>query len=383
MTKYHNTAPLKFVILSVATLGFYELYWCYKCWSYIKDEGRESIRPFWRAFFAPFWTYALFKEVYKGEKTSLGVAVFVSYFILQVLWELPDPYLLLSFLTIIPLLPVVIKVNKINKNEDGPRSPTYWRFGWKHWLISLLGIPVFAFSVFSSLNIIPSTQVISGDSGNDLGLAELAEDVSRALPSYRIVEEIPYDAPIKTQIEYEVVLEESTDAANIQILLEHLLDLGIKRRGYSYHGGRPTHIFAYVYPSEEHTGANWIGMVSQIGRGATPRFEINKELLNLPPPDEWGFGLSLDQRKELFREVFILENTARIQAEATYPSLNPMSPGYYSSEKAMPIIIKQRNEQIRIENKLQEELFQRYEISENDLNDIVLEGIKNNWPQPQ
>jgi len=240
----------------------------------------------------------------------------------------------------------------------------------------LLGVVA---TVFLMAMILPNP----GDSGNDLGLAELAEDVSRALPSYRIVEEIPYDAPIKTQIEYEVVLEESTDAANIQILLEHLLDLGIKRRGYSYHGGRPTHIFAYVYPSEEHTGANWIGMVSQIGRGATPRFEINKELLNLPPPDEWGFGLSLDQRKELFREVFILENTARIQAEATYPSLNPMSPGYYSSEKAMPIIIKQRNEQIRIENKLQEELFQRYEISENDLNDIVLEGIKNNWPQPQ
>jgi len=163
MSKYHNTAPFKFVILSVATLGFYELYWCYKCWSYIKDEDRESIRPFWRAFFAPIWTYALFKEVYKGGKTSLGVAVFVSYFMLQALWKLPDPYWLLSFLTIIPLLPVVIKVNQINKNEDGPRSPTYWRFGWKHWLISLLGIPVFAFSVFSSLNIMPSTQVISGE----------------------------------------------------------------------------------------------------------------------------------------------------------------------------------------------------------------------------
>jgi hypothetical protein len=222
----------------------------------------------------------------------------------------------------------------------------------------------------------------SRDPRSDLGLTESIEDVSSALPSYRIVEEIPYDAPIKTQIEYRVALEEPTDAATIQRLLEHLLDVGIKRRGFSNHGGRSTHVFAYVYPSEEHTGANWIGMVSKIGRDATPRFSIKKELLNSSPSDEWKFGLPLNKRKEIFREAFILEDTARIQAEATYPLPDLRSPSY-SPEQAMPIMMKQLDEQRRMEDKLQEESLKRYGISADDLAGIIVEGFKSNWPHPQ
>jgi len=68
MTKYHHTAPLKFVILSMATLGIYELYWCYKCWCYIKGEGRKSIHSFWRAFFAPILDLRSFQGGIKKGK---------------------------------------------------------------------------------------------------------------------------------------------------------------------------------------------------------------------------------------------------------------------------------------------------------------------------
>ena len=40
---------------------------------------------------------------------------------------------------------------------------TYQRFGWKHFVVSLIGVPLLAFTFMSSFNIIPSSQIVSGD----------------------------------------------------------------------------------------------------------------------------------------------------------------------------------------------------------------------------
>ncbi len=157
--QFYPTNLLKFSVLSVATFGLYELYWFYKCWKYVKIK-EEKIYPFWRAFFAPFWTYALCMRIFGGEYKGWSVIIFLSYFVITALWRLPDPYWLLSSLTFVPILPLVKKTNDLNAQA---LPATYSRFGWKHILVSLLGIFVVVGLTLQTLNILPSTQVVPGD----------------------------------------------------------------------------------------------------------------------------------------------------------------------------------------------------------------------------
>lgn len=65
-----STAPpfyvvgfLKFLLLYVATMGVYSLYWFYKNWSNYKADTREDIWPVPRAIFSIFFIHSLFRAV--------------------------------------------------------------------------------------------------------------------------------------------------------------------------------------------------------------------------------------------------------------------------------------------------------------------------------
>lgn len=160
--RYHHISPLKFVLLSVLTFGLYELYWCYKCWKYIRTEEDSRISPFWRAFFAPLWIYPLSKRIYAGEKKLLGGLLAISYLLLSALWNLSDPYWLLSSLTFVPLLPLVFVVDSLNR-ADGVVGQNYRKIDLKLALFCCVCTPITIFSFLSSFSIVPSTQVIEGE----------------------------------------------------------------------------------------------------------------------------------------------------------------------------------------------------------------------------
>ncbi len=42
----------KLIILSICTIGIYEVYWFYKNWEIIKQREYSKISPFWRAIFS-------------------------------------------------------------------------------------------------------------------------------------------------------------------------------------------------------------------------------------------------------------------------------------------------------------------------------------------
>jgi hypothetical protein len=161
---YHHVAPLKFAILSVATLGLYDLFWFYKNWKYVRQRDQSGIRPFWRALFSPIWCYALARDVAARSNrlspTFAGV-VALFYVALVLASRLPDPWWLLTFATFIPLLAVVREIGTINR-ELGVRSAYYARFGPGSILACLLGMPFVAWSVLLSINLLPSTQVVDG-----------------------------------------------------------------------------------------------------------------------------------------------------------------------------------------------------------------------------
>lgn len=101
----------KLVLMSVCTFGIYELYWFYKNWVLIKQRTGQSLIPFWRAFFAPIWAYSCFEHMkqdsqqYGGPKLP-GIALLaILYFLLQASWRLPDPYWLISIVSVIAIIP--------------------------------------------------------------------------------------------------------------------------------------------------------------------------------------------------------------------------------------------------------------------------------------
>jgi hypothetical protein len=143
-----TASTTKFVLMSICTGGFYELYWFYKNWVYIKRRTGLSIIPFWRAFFAPLWAYSCFREIVAiGESKSpwdsvdaagppIGRLAFV-YFLLVASSRLPDPYWLVSLLSFLPMIPVNSYASAINARHEGyvqNRRFTKW-----NWMGLILG----------------------------------------------------------------------------------------------------------------------------------------------------------------------------------------------------------------------------------------------------
>ena len=110
----------KLVVMSLATFGIYELYWCYKQWEAIRRRESEKLSPFWRAFFAPLWGFSLFPRIqrltanYGVPASWSGAGLALGFFILGAMWRLPDPYWLVSLFSFLPLLVVQRSVNALN-----------------------------------------------------------------------------------------------------------------------------------------------------------------------------------------------------------------------------------------------------------------------------
>jgi hypothetical protein len=123
---YFTPSTLKIILMSLVTLGLYELYWFYKNWVLIKarlpsDDPGKRMMPFWRAFFANFWAYSLFKDIKgcadrNGIPESFAIApLAIGYFTLIAISQIDSPIWLISLLTfamIVPVNKVAIKINE-------------------------------------------------------------------------------------------------------------------------------------------------------------------------------------------------------------------------------------------------------------------------------
>jgi len=135
---FFTTSTFKLALMSICTLGIYELYWFYKNWVLIKERTESNIMPFWRAAFAPLWAYSCFKNIKNSaddnkvqEPLSIGLLA-IMYFIFQALWRLPDPFWLVSTLSFILLIPANSVALKINKHliSDFKNNETFSSWNW-------------------------------------------------------------------------------------------------------------------------------------------------------------------------------------------------------------------------------------------------------------
>jgi hypothetical protein len=118
---YFPVSRSKLIVMSLCTFGIYETYWFYKNWQCIKDREVKRIRPFWRAIFSVLFCHSLFKSI-QNSGTSRGLVLDISpgwlaigYLGLSVAWRLPDPLLLVSMFTFLPLLPAQDLINRLNE----------------------------------------------------------------------------------------------------------------------------------------------------------------------------------------------------------------------------------------------------------------------------
>lgn len=122
---YSKIQPVwHFIILSVFSFGWYQLYWIYKNWHFIKDRLNIKISPAKRTFFSLFFLYSLFKKIFvmareKGYSKKYPIALFyIAAIFLAYASFLPMPYNLLSYLDLLVYIPFVKMLNYIYKQEE-------------------------------------------------------------------------------------------------------------------------------------------------------------------------------------------------------------------------------------------------------------------------
>jgi len=125
---YFTVGTLKLSLMALTTFGLYELYWFYRNWKMIRQREQLPISPFWRAFFAPLWTFSLgmrFKAHAKERNISIELpvaAIGILYLLLSALWRIPQPYWLISLFSFIPIVPFDRAARRLNGGDVDLKS---------------------------------------------------------------------------------------------------------------------------------------------------------------------------------------------------------------------------------------------------------------------
>jgi len=203
------------------------------------------------------------------------------------------------------------------------------------------------------------------------------------MPAYEVVDRDKYDAPIKTQITLSAVVSGTLSEAGLKRLLRKLYDEARATRGFKYHGGRPTHVFIWLYTSRDHFKSGmgqWVGMLSKTGENSRVDIKVKAALISqLDTKPEVKHGLPESKRIEIFRASVTAEDRANADAERRHPLPDPLSRGY-SQAKANAQVMKQAEARSELMEKYNAEVARRYGITEEQRRSISLEATKKNWP---
>jgi hypothetical protein len=122
--KYSNAQPLwHLILLDSITFGFYFFYWSYRNWKHLNDYKNLGINPIEKALFLlipivgfafaweQFVAFDDFSKETKARTTFSPVWMMTGFIVFNIMWRLPDPYLLLGFLTVAPIALVQRSLN--------------------------------------------------------------------------------------------------------------------------------------------------------------------------------------------------------------------------------------------------------------------------------
>lgn len=153
---FFATSPLKLVVMSTVTFGFYGLFWFFANWQRLKRRGHPRISPFWRTFFAMFFCYSLFRIVKQTAEAEKIAARFspgllaLGWVLGNFLFMVPKIGLILSYGAVVFLVPVQKTMNDVNRALYPDHDPNTRFTAWNIVGIVLGGL-LFAAAMWESL----------------------------------------------------------------------------------------------------------------------------------------------------------------------------------------------------------------------------------------
>ena len=194
---YYPISQTKFLYMWALTAGLFPVYWFYKNWQFEKTyRATNGIMPMFRGLFYQFWYYPLYKNLklnfsdkLRGSNypptivaAILAILLFVSVSTMGYLDILFTPLLILNALLAIPLLNMVNTIN----DEEGKALAYNSRWSSRHFLLAIIFIPILILADGSSVGLLPSNSVVTGDKilNHDLKFLQRANIIN---PSEKIV----------------------------------------------------------------------------------------------------------------------------------------------------------------------------------------------------
>ncbi|GEA10595.1 DUF3857 domain-containing transglutaminase family protein [Alteromonas sp. KUL49] len=171
-SRFYPISPVKFVFMSIATLGIFEAYWMYRNWKAVKQQTGQPMMPIVRGIFLVLWLYPFYNALKKEHAEHgnnpylfsrfIAVLLTVGYLGVSVFqWAVENELLIVlsMFALALLLLPFVIAVNQFNQNDcDAIEYNSKWQT--RHVFNGILWFPLLGFLALTSTALFPSDEVI-------------------------------------------------------------------------------------------------------------------------------------------------------------------------------------------------------------------------------
>lgn len=153
---FYVVSRRKFLLLFLATMGMYAIYWTYRNWRAYKAASGESLWPAVRGVFLVFFTHSLFRHVDEalqrrhldvkwsagGDATLIVVITILSNFMDRLGSRMPDTPLLdmISILLLVPLAYLYLRAQTaINTACGDPEGSGNAGYSAANWLFLVIG----------------------------------------------------------------------------------------------------------------------------------------------------------------------------------------------------------------------------------------------------
>jgi hypothetical protein len=206
------------------------------------------------------------------------------------------------------------------------------------------------------------------------------DEPPKDLLKHTVHKEYVSDTPLKTQVSIDIIIGDKDNATEqkLQKLLTYLYDQQINRTGFKHHD-HPNTVLIYAYASKELADGGmgqWVAMISKMYDDTKPDFDLNEtqfKALTAVEQDKWG--LTQQQRQEIWDKIIYAERDAQTEADKKYPLDKPgITKEDMSNNVDLMTELKEKNEQ---------DLAKEYEVDRAIVDSIGLEGVTNGWPFPR
>lgn len=125
----------KLTVMSLCTVGLYQVHWFYWNWRLIKQREGRRLSPPWRSVTGILFALPLFRRISREEgdnpsRFAFAVLLFLLWAGLSVVAYAPGPWALVSLASVLPLLPMQAAANAINSRAAPGHNPNSRIVGW-------------------------------------------------------------------------------------------------------------------------------------------------------------------------------------------------------------------------------------------------------------